>query len=81
MREYLDHYARVMNYLLMCKRETTTIVKSVESYAPMHPIPPHKAIYGFHAALAHNDGHISRLFVDCMSYIQPVILLVAPISS
>ena len=32
------------------------------------PIPPHKAIYGLNAALAHNDGHISRLFVDCISY-------------
>ena len=33
------------------------------------PLPPHKAIYGLKAALAHNDGHISRLFVDCFSYI------------
>ena len=30
----------------------------------------HKAIiYGLKAALAHNDGHISGLFVDCFSYI------------
>ena len=34
---------------------------------PFHPIRPYN--YGLNAALAHNDGHISRLFVDCISYI------------
>ena len=31
-------------------------------------LPPHKAIYGLDAALAHIDGHISMLLVDCISY-------------
>ena len=35
----------------------------------IQPLPSHKAIFGLNAALAHNDGHISRLFVDCISYI------------
>ena len=25
-----------------------------------HLLPPHRAIYGLQAALAHNDAHISR---------------------
>ena len=29
-----------------------------------YPLLPHRTIYGFHAALDHNDAHISRLFVD-----------------
>ena len=34
---------------------------------PFYSIRPYN--YGLNAALAHNDGHISRLFVDCISYI------------
>ena len=26
------------------------------------------AIYGLHAALDHNDAHISRLYCDCVTY-------------
>ena len=33
------------------------------------PLTPRRAIYGLHPALAHNDAHISRLFVDCVTNI------------
>ena len=39
--------------------------------------PPSHAIYALHAALAHKDDHMCRLFIDCLTCISSTILLVA----